>query len=159
MAHIHEKIDFTVDVLIVYQDKVLVRKHEKYHKWLAVGGHIELDETPDQAAIREVKEEVGLDIILIPSRKMPVYNENIENEYIELTPPWYCNIHKISDSHKHISLIYFATSNSDAVVPEEESDISNEWKWFTQEELEKNEYGIPESILFYAKEALRELGK
>ena len=62
MPHIHEKIDFTSEVFIVYQDKVLLRIHDKYGRWLSIGGHIELDEDPVQAAIREAKEEVGLDI-------------------------------------------------------------------------------------------------
>lgn len=54
MAHIHEKIDFTVEVFVVFQNKVLLRKHDKYKIWLSVGGHIELDEDPNQAALREV---------------------------------------------------------------------------------------------------------
>lgn len=44
MPHIHSlpgQCDFTAEVFIVYQDKVLLRFHDKYHKWLAVGGHIE----------------------------------------------------------------------------------------------------------------------
>ena len=64
MPHIHEKVDFTVEVFIVHNGKVLLRKHDKYKIWLSVGGHIELDEDPNQAAIREVKEEVGLDVKL-----------------------------------------------------------------------------------------------
>ena len=32
-------------------------------KWIGIGGHIEKDETPDEAMIREVKEETGLDVI------------------------------------------------------------------------------------------------
>ena len=155
MPHIHEKIDFTVDVFIVYKDKVLLRKHEKYHKWLAPGGHIELDETPNDAALREVKEEVGLDAVLALPREMPIFTGD---EYKELIPPWYSNIHRISDTHKHVSFIYFATSRSDKVVPQCVSDISNEWRWFTINELEKNEFGVSESILFYAQEALKELG-
>jgi len=35
--------------------KVQLRKHDKYNIWLSVGGHIEPDEDPNQAAIREVK--------------------------------------------------------------------------------------------------------
>ena len=31
-------------------------------KWIGVGGRLEKDETPDQAAIREIKEETGLDV-------------------------------------------------------------------------------------------------
>ena len=61
MPHIHNKIDFTVEVFIVYDNKVLLRKHDKYGMWLSVGGHIELDEDSNQAALREVKEEVGLE--------------------------------------------------------------------------------------------------
>ena len=65
MPHIHEKIDFTVEVFIVHKDKVLLRMHDKYKKWMSVGGHIELHEDPVEAAHREVKEEVGLDIELV----------------------------------------------------------------------------------------------
>ena len=31
-------------------------------KWVGVGGHVEKDETIDEAAIREIKEETGLDV-------------------------------------------------------------------------------------------------
>ncbi|MFM2374525.1 MAG: hypothetical protein RLZZ234_520, partial [Candidatus Parcubacteria bacterium] len=50
MPHIHEKIDYTADVFIVHENKVLLRMHEKYHTLLAVGGHVELDEDPAAAA-------------------------------------------------------------------------------------------------------------
>ena len=61
MAHIHTEpgqIDFVVNVYVVYKNKVLLRFHEKYFLWLSVGGHVELNETPEVAAVREVKEEV-----------------------------------------------------------------------------------------------------
>ena len=44
MAHIHEKIDFTVAIFVVFQGKVLVIHHRQLDKWLPLGGHIELDE-------------------------------------------------------------------------------------------------------------------
>ena len=46
MPHIHEKIDFTVEVFIVHKDTVLLRMHDKVKKWLGPGGHIELHEDP-----------------------------------------------------------------------------------------------------------------
>ena len=73
MSHIHDLINFTVEVFIVYQNKVLLRLHDKYNLWLSVGCHIELDEDPNQAAIREVKEEVGLDIVLDRSHQTYSY--------------------------------------------------------------------------------------
>ncbi len=65
MTHIHEKIDFVVSARIVYEDKILLVYHKLLQKWLPVGGHIELDETPEEAIFREVKEECGLDIEVI----------------------------------------------------------------------------------------------
>ncbi len=148
MPHIHEKIDYTADTFIVYKNKVLLRKHDKYKKWFQVGGHVELDETPDVAALREVKEEVGLDVKLIASRTAPIY----QGDYKELTPPWYMNIHKINDTHSHIGLVYFATADTEDLVLEKPDD---ECKWFSLDELEANEYGISDTVLFYAKEALK----
>ncbi|OHB11557.1 MAG: hypothetical protein A3H60_01610 [Candidatus Zambryskibacteria bacterium RIFCSPLOWO2_02_FULL_44_12b] len=153
MPHIHEKIDFTVDVFVVYKDKVLIRKHDKYDKWLAVGGHIELDEDPNQAAIREVKEEAGLDVVLVG--EVPIF-ESENSSYKELISPRYMNIHDINPTHKHISLIYFAKSNSNKVI-DEGREQSKGYKWFSKHDLERNEEGISESIKFYATKALGKL--
>ena len=59
MAHIHEKIDFTVAIFVVHQDKVLLIHHRNLNKWLPLGGHIELDEDPETAALREAKRRAG----------------------------------------------------------------------------------------------------
>ncbi len=148
MGHIHEKIDFCVDVFIVHNNKVLLRLHEKYNKWLSVGGHIELDETPPQAALREVKEEVGLDVELVG--QIPDELASKSNSYKELLPPFFLNIHAINEVHQHISLIYFAISKTNKVIPENKTD---EWEWLTMEELmEKKD--VQETIRYYAKEAL-----
>ena len=153
MPHIHKKIDFTVEVFLVHNNKVLLRKHEKYGIWLSVGGHIELDEDPNQAAIREVKEEVGLDIKLHSRNQL--LNEGF---YLELIPPEFMNRHKISDIHEHITLVYFAKSNTDVLnIPGGEEKA--ECKWFSLEELDLPEYNLKEHIKMYAKTALKELGK
>lgn len=46
MPHIHEKIDFTVEVFIVYNNKVLLRKHDKYGIWLSVDGPMIMTNVP-----------------------------------------------------------------------------------------------------------------
>jgi len=155
MPHIHEKIDFTVEVFIVFQNTVLLRKHDKYGIWLSVGGHIELDEDPMEAALREVREEVGLTVEL--SRTGLLREENSEN-YKELIPPRFMNIHRINDNHKHVALVYLATSQSDRVV-EGESEKSKGWRWFTGDELQDPAWGLRNNIKFYAEQALKELGR
>lgn len=155
MPHIHDKIDFTAEVFVVYRDKVLLRMHDKYKKWLSVGGHIELDEDPNQAAVREVKEEVGLDVVLADD--LLPFRQNT-GEYRELIPPKFLNRNRISATHEHITLMYFARADTDRVVVPDNHEKSDEIKWFTREELEKNEYGISDAIRYYALRALEELG-
>ena len=53
MPHIHDKIDFTVAIFVVHEGRVLVIHHRKLDRWLPLGGHIELDEDPEQAALRD----------------------------------------------------------------------------------------------------------
>lgn len=155
MSHIHEKIDFTVEVFIIHKNTVLLRKHDKYKIWLSVGGHIELDEDPNKTAIREVKEEVGLNITLADDLR-PF--EKKTPEYEELIPPKFLNCHKINETHEHICLVYFATSSTDVITPSE-SEKTEEWKWFTRKELGDASFGIQPNITHYATRALQELGE
>lgn len=154
MPHIHEKIDFTAEVFIVYGNKVLLRKHDKYKIWLSVGGHIELDEDPNQAAVREVREEVGLEVVLAGS--VPVF-KNEDNAYRELLPPRFLNRHWVSDTHEHVTLVYFATSKTDTLA-QGDYEKSEECRWFSREELEDARWGIRESIRRYGEAALDECG-
>jgi 8-oxo-dGTP pyrophosphatase MutT (NUDIX family) len=147
MPHIHDKIDFTAEVFVVYRDKVLMRLHEKYGIWLSVGGHIELDEDPNQAAIREVKEEVGLDIELYDTREYFGYEKKQE-----LIAPVSVNRHRINDTHEHVSFQYFARSSTDVVIPEKETDV---WKWCTLSDLDA--LNLDPQVSFYARKALQVL--
>ncbi|MFC1638402.1 NUDIX domain-containing protein [Patescibacteria group bacterium] len=152
MPHINELIDFCVETFVVFEDKVLLRYHDKYEKWLSVGGHIELDENPNEAAVREVKEEVGLDVELFDGQ-LPF--EKNEAGYEELIPPQFMNIHNITDTHKHIAMVYFAKTNSGEVV-EPEREKSGGWKWMTKEDIENADH-IDDDIKFYALGALDKL--
>lgn len=153
MPHIHEKIDFTVEVFIVYKNTVLLRKHDKYKIWLSVGGHIELNEDPNEAAIREVKEETGLDIKLVGES---VFFPD-DSDFKELIPPRSLNRHKINESHEHITLVYFARASENKIVQGAE-EVSEDIRWFTQDELDNSDYSIRESVRYSAKKALAEIG-
>ena len=154
MPHIHEKIDFTAEVFIVYENKVLLRKHDKYNIWLSVGGHIELDEDPNQAAIREVKEEVGLDIELYYDN---AYALTQSDDFRGLIPPCFMNRHRINDTHEHVSLVYFARTKTDELIISK-TEKSSACKWFTKEEIiscaQDKEFGLTKDVKIYALAAL-----
>lgn len=152
MPHLHEKIDFTVEVFIVFKNKVLLRKHDKYKKWLSIGGHIELDEDPIEAALREVKEEVGLDVVL-DDRLLPIREKD---DTIELIPPHFLNRNRISETHEHVTLVYFARSSTDNVVEPEGHEKTDACKWFSKEDLQQDTEIVP-NVKYYALEALKAL--
>ena len=148
MPHIHDLIDFVVNIFIVYENRVLLIHHKQLDKWLPVGGHIELDEDPEEALFREVKEESGLEIEVL-SKKPLIESEGTKFLY---TPSFF-DIHKISEAHKHIGLVYFAKAKSDKFIfnKKEHKDI----RWFGEEDLEKPEFSLNSAVKFYIKEALK----
>ncbi len=150
MPHIHEKIDFTVEVFVVFNNRVLLRLHDKYKKWLSVGGHIELDEDPNHAALREVKEEVGLDVILYAGNKLRFEDGE---KYRELIPPVFMNRHRINEKHEHVTLTYFSSAKNDTIT-QGENERSENIRWFARDELSSPELGIEPHIQQYARWAL-----
>lgn len=54
----------TATTMVVCQNKTLLHLHKKLGIWLPVGGHIDEGELPEHAALREVREETGLDVEL-----------------------------------------------------------------------------------------------
>ena len=58
---------FTATGYVANQTSVLLHWHRKLKLWLPPGGHIEENEDPVQAVIREAKEETGLDVVILPS--------------------------------------------------------------------------------------------
>ena len=60
----------TASAIVIHPDgdKVLLVRHKAYGTWRFPGGHIEDDEAPHEAAIREVEEETGIVAEIQPER-------------------------------------------------------------------------------------------
>ena len=69
-----------------------------------------------------------------------------------LYTPEYIDIHPISKTHKHIGLVYFLRTETDAVRLAEEE--HTEIRWFTEEEFNDPQFNLELSIKFYAREAI-----
>ena len=147
MAHLHEKIDFTASVYIVKDNRILLHKHKKLGIWLQAGGHIELDEDPMQAALREVKEETGFDVELVGQPNPPA---ELYNHSRNLLLPMFLNRHNFDATHEHIDFSYFGRVVGGTLVPED----GVEMRWFTREEIVKNEIQLLDDTRSYALAAL-----
>jgi len=62
-----KKIRLGSAVLVIDHDRVLLgrrNKHPDFGRWVLPGGKIEFGETHEEAAVRESKEELGIDILI-----------------------------------------------------------------------------------------------
>lgn len=150
MPHLHDKIDFTVAVFIVRNGRVLLVHHRQLDQWLPIGGHIELDEDPEQAALREAEEESGLKVELLGDRP-PTSEEGCR----ALIAPRFLDIHRINPTHEHVGMIYWArpVAGEVALAEREHHGI----RWVEAGELDLLDPPMKESVKWYCRRALAEI--
>ena len=120
---------FTATGFVVHEDATLLHWHRKVKMWLPPGGHIEANEDPVQAALREVEEETGVQVEVVPT------GTPIELDYPkQVHAPFTIEIEDIDDPvqgwHQHIDMIYFCKPVG---VPET---VNDGWVWVSKDELE-----------------------
>lgn len=163
MPHIHEKFDFVVSAFIVCDTHVALVHHKKIGCWLPIGGHIELDETPDEALAREIKEEfgqeVGKEVRMYQSVEDSVHtamiiSHNDHHNAMTLLRPWSVEVHDYPGypGHRHIALVYLAATSSPHFVLSSEHNCI---MWFDHERLDNKIYDVPERIRAYGHAALK----
>ena len=113
-----------------YTKKILLMKHKKNGRWTQPGGHMEGNETPEEAALREVYEETGLRVRLLGER-FPREDDFIRPLGIQKNR----KTTNDGETHIHIDIIYAAVPNDDS-TPTNNSKESDDIRWFSREELE-----------------------
>ena len=96
---------FTATGFVVDGDRTLLHWHKSLQQWVPPGGHVEPDEDPLQAVLREVQEETGIAAEVIPSAPvLPFpYPGQVQPPYTILIE----DSHEPGERHQHIDLIYF----------------------------------------------------
>lgn len=138
--------EFTATTYVVHNGKFLFVYHEKLQKWLPPGGHIEPNETPEEAAVREVLEETGVHIELLKQENIWIREEHAKS----LARPFVVLLEKIPQHkercpHEHIDLVYVGRPKDP--LPQELGPHIAEW--FTLHELKQMHVGkdlFPEAI-------------
>ena len=120
---------FTATGFVVNGNATLLHWHHRVQAWLPPGGHIEPDEDPVQAVLREVKEETGFDVEIIPTQPTP----EISN-LTQVISPRTILVEDVYDQkvgkHQHIDMIYFCH------LPGPRPPAPQGWQWFTRKDLE-----------------------
>jgi 8-oxo-dGTP pyrophosphatase MutT (NUDIX family) len=133
--------------------KILVIFHNKLRKWLPAGGHVESDELPHEAALREVFEETGVHARIV--RDDP--DMSLKNEIDCQLPRPYSVLYQIIPQnskdveHVHVDFVYAmeAEESSVHVQLQEVAHVA----WLTKDELLVSD--CFESVKSFAKNCLK----
>lgn len=109
-------------------------RHPIFGRLMIPGGHVEPDESQQQAALREVSEETGLTVRLIepPGASLPA---NLDR--VQVAQPWWIieqpvpYDHHIAGAHVHLDHLYVAV----AECPEPATEPGHPFGWYSASEL------------------------
>lgn len=119
---------FTVSGFVSHRGRTALHRHPRLGIWLPPGGHIETDEDPVQAVLREVLEECGLAVEILT-----VGPRFLAEPPSQLLTPVKIGVYDIpkdgvlDEPHQHIDFIYFTRPLvAGPVLP----DDGHDWTWF-----------------------------
>lgn len=123
-------------------DRFLMVRHRKLQKWLPPGGHVEENEIPDAAAVRECLEETGLDVELVGERP-PTSGGLVRPVGVQL------NVIQ-PGQHEHIDLLYlgFPRSGNSPVLNLAESEGI---RWVPLAEILAPEFDTCEDVRYWVR--------
>lgn len=149
---------FTATVFIIdSKQRTLLLWHKRLGRWMPPGGHIDEDETPEDAAKRECREETGLDVEILgahdPSPNngaMEQWNNPFPDLFVRnssegrmLKKPIALLLENIPESvernepaHQHMDFLYIARPLDESQMIALAEEEGREIRWFTKGEIE-----------------------
>ncbi len=109
--------------------------HPIFDRWLIPGGHIEADESPEQAVVREVREESGLTVRLLPA-PAAITPPGLPRTVV--APPWWILEQPVpgdsglTQPHLHVDHIYVAIADTTTPVGE----AAHPFRWHAENDLD-----------------------
>ena len=129
--------------------------HPRFGEWLTPGGHVEADESPAEAAVRETAEELGCEVRLLPGPSMPL---PAGYPHPHMAPPWWIvEMAASPDNHTanhHVHLDHVFTGLYMGGVREPETQV----RWMSEQELAQTP-SVPEDVRLPAKQLFGEISR
>lgn len=127
---------FTATGFIVHQGSTLLHWHAKVKMWLPPGGHIEENEDPVQAVLREIHEETGVQAEVVPTGM----RLNLDYQQ-QVHAPFTIVVEDIDDPiqgyHQHIDMIYFCRLVSNSAP------VRDGWLWVSRQDIADSKPLVP----------------
>lgn len=135
---------FTATAFIVDSRKrTLLLWHKRLSRWMPPGGHIDENETPEDAAKRECKEETNLDVEIVGDSQADLFGKNT-HEGRMLKKPIAMLLEEIPASaernepaHQHMDFLFIARPLDEKQATKLAEAESDKMRWFTRDEVAK----------------------
>lgn len=134
---------FTATAFVIDRDdrRALLLWHKRLGRWMPPGGHVDDDETPEDTARRECKEETGLDVEIVGDAQDDLFAGAAEEGRM-LTKPLAMLLENIPASpergepaHQHMDFLFLARPLDDAQTLTLAEEEGGELRWFTCDEI------------------------
>jgi len=139
---------FVATVYAVNDGAIALHEHDKLEMWLPAGGHLDRDELPHEAALRETEEELGMAVDIVAPQ------EAITSETVRSLPqPQHflvedINVRENGDvGHQHIDFIFYGAAPSREITPGPGEQPAGDWTWFTPTDLRARDDEIPADVV------------
>lgn len=142
---------FTASAIVFDQplEHVLLVHHNKIGKWLYPGGHVDANQTPSEAAVREVEEETGVraSVVSDPLFAHPAITVHaVPYAVLEMD----VRDSRVGD-HRHIDMVYVLRAVSTKLTPQTEE--VGEVRWVPVADIA--EFDTPAELPSLVTEAAR----
>jgi 8-oxo-dGTP pyrophosphatase MutT (NUDIX family) len=145
---------FVATVYVVHDGATALHEHAKLGMWLPPGGHIEREELPHEAAVRETREELGLPVELVaPTGEL--HSETARS----IPQPQHFLLEDIDSidgevAHQHVDFVYYGRADSRDIDPGPDEAPASAWEWLTPDQLQARADQFPDDVVTAGRRAI-----
>ncbi|MFC7177515.1 NUDIX hydrolase [Halosegnis marinus] len=149
---------FTGTVYVVNDGATALHEHAKLGLTLPPGGHVDRDELPHEAALREAREETGLEPTLLSDHGSgPDAPEGAPVPRPRSRMLYDIDTYDGEVAHQHIDDIYYATVPSRDIDPAPGEPDASAWAWYDRDALAASD--LPADVVEFGTAAIEAASK